>query len=84
MLAPLVIASARAAGVSPIPPALAMGLASSMAFMLPVSTPPNAIVYGSGCVPILAMVRHGLVMDLASALIVPGMVLVTCRLLGFD
>jgi sodium-dependent dicarboxylate transporter 2/3/5 len=84
MLAPLVIASAQAAGVSPVPPALAMGLAASMAFMLPVSTPPNAIVYGSGCVPILAMVRHGLVLDLASALVVPGVVLVTCRLLGFD
>jgi len=84
MLAPLVIASAQAAGVSPVPPALAMGLASSMAFMLPVSTPPNAIVYGSGCVPITAMIRHGFVLDLASALVVPGMVLVTCRLLGFD
>lgn len=83
MLAPLVIASAQAAGVSPIPPALATGLAASMAFVLPVSTPPNAIVYASGRVPILAMVRHGAVMELASALVVPAMVLVTCRLLGF-
>jgi sodium-dependent dicarboxylate transporter 2/3/5 len=84
MLAPLVIASAQAAGVSPIPPALATGLAASMAFMLPVSTPPNAIVYASGCVPILAMVRHGLVLDLASALVVPAMVLLMCGLLGLD
>lgn len=83
MLAPLVIAAAQAAGVSPIPPAIAMGLSASMAFMLPVSTPPNAIVYASGRVPITAMIRHGLVMDLGSALVVPGTVLVTCRLLGF-
>ena len=83
MLAPLAIASAQAAGVSPIPPAIAMGLCASMAFMLPVSTPPNAIVYASGRVPITTMLRHGLVMDLASALVVPGMVLMTCRLLGF-
>lgn len=83
MLAPLVIASAQAAGVSPVPPALAMGLCASMAFLLPVSTPPNAIVYASGRVPITAMLRHGLVMDLASALVVPAMVLATCRLLGF-
>ena len=83
MLAPLVIASAQAAGVSPIPPALAAGFCASMAFVLPVSTPPNAIVYASGRVPILAMVRHGVVMELASALVVPAMVLVTCRLLGF-
>ncbi|MEB2346492.1 MAG: SLC13 family permease [Deltaproteobacteria bacterium] len=84
MLAPLVIASAQAAGVSPVPPALAVALMSSMGFMLPVSTPPNAIVYGSGCIPILAMARNGLVLDLASALLVPAMVLASCRLLGFD
>jgi sodium-dependent dicarboxylate transporter 2/3/5 len=83
MVAPLAIASAQAAGVSPIPPALAVALASSMAFMLPVSTPPNAIVYGSGCVPITAMVRNGFALDLAAALVVPGMVLAGCRLLGF-
>lgn len=83
MLAPLVIASAQAAGVSPVAPALAMGLCASMAFVLPVSTPPNAIVYASGRVPITAMIRHGLALDLASALVVPAMVLLTCRLLGF-
>jgi sodium-dependent dicarboxylate transporter 2/3/5 len=53
-----------------------------MAFMLPVSTPPNAIVYGSGCVPITAMLRHGALLDLASCLLVPTGVLFMCRLLG--
>ena len=32
--------------------------------MLPVSTPPNAIVFGTGCVPLLKMVKHGIVLDL--------------------
>jgi len=82
MLSPLAIAAAQSAGVSPIPPAVAVALASSMAFMLPVSTPPNAIVYGSGCIPITAMLRHGTVLDLASAFVVPTGVLLTCRLLG--
>ena len=82
MLAPLAIAAAQAAGVSPIPPTMAVALASSMAFMLPVSTPPNAIVYGSGQIPITAMLRHGTVLDLASALVVPAGVLLGCRLLG--
>jgi sodium-dependent dicarboxylate transporter 2/3/5 len=50
--------------------------------MLPVATPPNAIVYGSGCIPITAMARHGLVLDLASALVVPSGVLAGCWLLG--
>jgi len=82
MIAPLAIAAAQAAGVSPVPPAVAVALASSMAFMLPVSTPPNAIVYGSGCIPITTMLRHGAALDLASALVVPAGVLLACRLLG--
>jgi sodium-dependent dicarboxylate transporter 2/3/5 len=53
-----------------------------MAFMLPVSTPPNAIVYGSGRVPITAMLRHGTALDLASVVVVPTGVLALCRLLG--
>jgi sodium-dependent dicarboxylate transporter 2/3/5 len=84
MLAPLAIAAAQAAGVSPIPPAMAIAFGSSMGSMLPVSTPPNAIVYGSGAVPITAMARHGLVVDLASAVIVPIGVLLGCRALGLD
>jgi sodium-dependent dicarboxylate transporter 2/3/5 len=83
MLSPIAVASALAAGVSPVPPTLAVAIASSMAFMLPVSTPPNAIVYGSGCVPITTMARHGAVLDLASAIVVPSGVLLGCRLLGF-
>jgi sodium-dependent dicarboxylate transporter 2/3/5 len=84
MVGPLAIAAAQAAGVSPVPPAVAVALASSMAFMLPVSTPPNAIVYGTGCVRIGQMLRHGTALDLASALLVPAGVLATSWLLGFD
>ncbi len=84
MLAPLAIASAQAAGVSPVPPAVAIALGCSMAFMLPVATPPNAIVYGSGCVPIRAMVSHGLVMNLCCAALVPAGVLLLCHLLGLS
>lgn len=71
MIAPVAIAVANGAGVSPIGPTLATCLGASLAFMLPVSTPPNAIVFGSGCVPLLKMVRHGAVMDfIATALVV--------------
>ncbi len=64
MVVPVAIAVAEAAQVNPVPPAVAACLGASLAFMLPVSTPPNAIVFGTGCVPLLKMVRHGLVLDL--------------------
>jgi sodium-dependent dicarboxylate transporter 2/3/5 len=66
MLVPVAISVAQAAGVSPLQPAIAVCFAASLAFMLPVSTPPNAVVYGSGCVPLTKMIRHGLVLDLIS------------------
>ncbi|MBM3855431.1 MAG: anion transporter, partial [Verrucomicrobia bacterium] len=64
MAVPVAIAVAQAAGVDPVPPAVAACFGASLAFMLPVSTPPNAIVFGTGCVPLLRMVRHGIVLDL--------------------
>jgi sodium-dependent dicarboxylate transporter 2/3/5 len=72
MVVPVAIAVSKAAGVDPLPPALGACLGASMGFMLPVSTPPNAIVYGSGFVPLLKMVRYGLALDLVGfAVIVP-------------
>jgi sodium-dependent dicarboxylate transporter 2/3/5 len=78
MVVPVAIAVAQAAGVNPVPPAVAACLGASLAFMLPVSTPPNAIVFGSGCVPLLQMVRHGVVLDLAG---IVGIILVAHWLL---
>jgi hypothetical protein len=40
------------AGVGPAPVAVGIALSSSRGFMLPVSTPPNAIVHASGMIPI--------------------------------
>ena len=63
MVVPVAIAVSQAAGVPPLQPALAACLGASLGFMLPVSTPPNAIVYGSGLVPVQQMMRHGVVLD---------------------
>jgi len=72
MVVPVAIAVAQGSGVDPVAPALAACLGASMGFMLPVSTPPNAIVYGSGCVPLLEMVKQGVALDLVGfAVIVP-------------
>ncbi len=81
MLIPLAIASAQAAGASPLEPALGCALGCSMAFMLPVATPPNAIVYGSGLVPIGTMARAGMWMNVAACVIVPAGVLLLVPLI---
>ena len=48
LMAPIAIGAALSLGFSPIPVAIGIALASSLGFMMPVSTPPNAIVYASG------------------------------------
>jgi sodium-dependent dicarboxylate transporter 2/3/5 len=68
MVVPVIISLAMAAGVNPIPPAIGATLGASWGFMLPVSTPPNAIVYGSGMVPITKMLRAGIFFDLLGGL----------------
>jgi sodium-dependent dicarboxylate transporter 2/3/5 len=65
LLVPVVIAAAREAGFDPVPPALGTGIACSCAFVFPVSTPPNAIVFGTGRVPLARMIRAGILLDLA-------------------
>ena len=83
MVIPIMIALAKGADVSPIPPALGACLGASFGFMLPVSTPPNAIVYGSGLVPILKMVRAGIVFDILGFLIIVGGLMILCPLMGW-
>ncbi len=82
MLVPLVIAAATEIGVSPVPPALAVGLAASCAFMLPIATGPNAIVYGTGRVTMPTMMRSGFALNIAGALIVCAVLWILCPWLG--
>jgi solute carrier family 13 (sodium-dependent dicarboxylate transporter), member 2/3/5 len=82
MLVPVVISISLAAGVSPVPPAIGACLGASMAFMLPISTPPNAIVYGTGLVPITAMIRYGLLLDVVAAVVIFVGLRVLCPLVG--
>lgn len=57
-------------GMDPAILAIPAAIAASCAFMLPVATPPNAIVYGSGMLPIRHMVRSGMVLNLAGIVII--------------
>jgi sodium-dependent dicarboxylate transporter 2/3/5 len=82
VIIPLMIAIADGAGVSPLPPVLGAALGASFGFMLPVSTPPNAIVYGSGLVPLREMVRSGVWLDLTGACVIWLGLRLLCPLLG--
>jgi sodium-dependent dicarboxylate transporter 2/3/5 len=70
MIVPVVISIAMAAGVDPVEPALGATMGASLGFMLPVSTPCNAIVYGSGYVPLSKMMRYGIVLDIAGVIVI--------------
>ena len=70
---PIVAALAVAAGLAPVQLAAPAAVAASCAFMLPVATPPNAIVFGSQRLRLQQMLRAGVWLNLAA---VPLIVLV--------
>ena len=82
IVVPIIIPIATSAGVEPLIPALAAVFGASYGFMLPVSTPPNAIVYGSGMIPITKMVRSGVVFDILGAVLIVAGVTIMAQLVG--
>ena len=77
---PVIASLAVSQGESPLALAVIATLAASGGFILPVASPPNAIVYGTGKVSMRQMARGGIVMDLVFALLVPVAALVLIRL----
>jgi sodium-dependent dicarboxylate transporter 2/3/5 len=82
IVVPIVIPIAQAAGVEPMIPALAAVFGASFGFMMPVSTPQNAVVYGSGVIPITKMVRSGIVFDVIGLAITVALIPIMARLVG--
>jgi sodium-dependent dicarboxylate transporter 2/3/5 len=72
LVVPVSIAAALQAGFDPVPPALGAGIACSCAFVFPVSTPPNAIVFGTGRVPLTRMIRAGALLDVVCLVVLWG------------
>ena len=66
---PVAIGIAGGLGLDPLLLSIPLAMASSCAFMLPVSTPPNAIVFSSGHVSINQMVRTGFTLNVISVLL---------------
>lgn len=80
MVVPVSIALAKAAEVDPMAPALGACIGSSFGFILPVSTAPNALIYGTGRVPLWRMFRAGLVFDVIGwVIITAGVMLLVGR-----
>ncbi len=69
LLVPVFAAIAEALGLSPIMLSVLIGISASCAFMLPVATPPNAIVYGSGYIKQSEMLRAGAIINVISIIL---------------
>ena len=67
---PVIGALAIAIGVVPVSLTIPVCLAASCAFMLPVATPPNAIVYGSGKFTIATMMKAGFALNIVGIMVV--------------
>ncbi|WP_461481206.1 SLC13 family permease [Porticoccus sp.] len=79
-LVPIFAVMAEGLGIDPLPIIIPATIAASCAFMLPVATPPNAIVFGSNLIRIPQMARAGLWLNITGILLIS---LVLHLLLGF-
>ncbi len=70
LLMPILAPAAQAAGVDPALLMLPAAMSASYGFMMPVGTAPNAIVFGTGKVAMISMVREGLVLNLIGAAVI--------------
>jgi sodium-dependent dicarboxylate transporter 2/3/5 len=66
---PLGIAIAKGLGINPVVAAIAAGMSSAFAFLLPANTPPNAITYSYGYFKNYEMAKAGIILMIASSLI---------------
>ena len=70
MLLPIFASLAISSGNNPLLLMIPATLASSLAFMLPTATPPNAIIFGTNRIRIATMVRTGFVLNMMGILVV--------------
>jgi sodium-dependent dicarboxylate transporter 2/3/5 len=70
MLLPLVASVAKAIDINPLLLMLSVTLSASMAFMMPIATPPNAIVFASGKLRIRDMIKTGIIINLVAIVLI--------------
>ncbi|MEM1135450.1 MAG: SLC13 family permease [Bacteroidota bacterium] len=69
ILLPVVGGIAQGLGIEPILAAIPVTIASSCAFMLPMATPPNAIVFASGHIQVSQMARAGIILNIIAVIL---------------
>ncbi len=85
VMLPVLAGAAQSIDVNPLLLMLPATVSASCTFMMPVATPPNAIVFGSGYVEMGRMVKTGLILNLVGIVLVTGtFYLIACPMLGID
>ena len=74
MVLPILAAAGTTLGTDPRYLMIPATLSASCAFMMPVATPPNAIIFGSGRLSVGEMARIGIVLNLVGALVIATVV----------
>lgn len=82
MVVPVIITLGLATGGNAVLAALAATMAASLGFMMPVSTPCNALVYGSGRIPLRSMMASGALLDVAGTIVIVVAMLALGRVAG--
>ena len=70
LVLPIIASASAGMSLNPLLLMIPATVSASCAFMLPVATPPNAIIFGSGKVPMGKMVQAGIVLNLVGCLLI--------------
>ncbi len=73
MILPILAGVAVTSGISPLLLMIPATMSASMAFMLPVATPPNAIIFGTGRISVAQMARTGFAINIIAAVVITVM-----------
>jgi sodium-dependent dicarboxylate transporter 2/3/5 len=84
MVLPILAALGTAIGKNPLLLMVPATLASSFAFLMPVATPPNAIIFGTGRVKVMDMVKVGIIFEFIGILIITLGIIILGPILGID
>lgn len=84
MLIPLILGVTTELDLPPVAPVLGIACAASCAFMMPIATGPNAIVYGTGLIPLPTMNRVGLTLNVLCAVTIFALLRLLCPLYGWS